>query len=39
MGALCFVALNDDGDVTGATHAARLMMGWTDDMIKTPSTS
>lgn len=28
------VALNGDGDVTGATHAARRLMGWTDDMIK-----
>lgn len=24
------VALNADGEVTGATHAARLQMGWTD---------
>lgn len=28
------VALNADGEVTGATHATRMMMGWTDDMIK-----
>lgn len=28
------VALNAAGEVTGATHATRLMMGWTDDMIK-----
>ncbi|WP_338332185.1 helix-turn-helix domain-containing protein [Acetobacter sp. LMG 32666] len=28
------VAVNADGEVTGATHATREMMGWTDDMIK-----
>lgn len=28
------VAINTDGEVTGATHAARTLMGWTDDMIQ-----
>lgn len=28
-----FVAVNEAGEVTGATHAARTLMGWTDDMI------
>lgn len=28
------VALNAGGEVIGATHATRTMMGWTDDMIK-----
>lgn len=28
------VAINTDGEVTGATHAARALMGWTDDMIQ-----
>ncbi|GBQ90485.1 Fis family transcriptional regulator [Gluconacetobacter johannae DSM 13595] len=29
------VAINADGEVTGATHAARALTGWTDDMIRT----
>lgn len=28
------VALNTDGEVTGATHSARTLMGWTDTMIQ-----
>ncbi|MFT8417661.1 MAG: helix-turn-helix domain-containing protein [Acetobacter sp.] len=28
------VALNSEGEVIGATHATRVMMGWTDSMIK-----
>lgn len=28
------VALNNAGDVVGATHASRAMMGWTESMIK-----
>ena len=27
------VSINDDGDIMGATHAARALTGWTDDMI------
>ncbi|MBB2200849.1 helix-turn-helix domain-containing protein [Gluconacetobacter tumulisoli] len=29
------VAINNDGEVTGATYAARALTGWTDDMIDT----
>ncbi len=29
------VAINAEGEVTGATHAARTLTGWTDDMIRT----
>ncbi|ATU73201.1 Fis family transcriptional regulator [Komagataeibacter rhaeticus] len=29
------VAINRDGEVTGATRGARMLTGWTDDMIRT----
>lgn len=29
------VAINREGEVTGATHGARVMTGWTDDVIRT----